>query len=493
MYNFRSRFLLHMSGSPGWPIGLMALLCALTVGIIAIPPARGAVLIPAEDLPAPSVTDFVAADVIGGGDVHVVAVGEDGLFVLAPVGPSSWTELMSLPSLPAPATAVAVGDFIGDGVPAIAVGTAQAGAVYLLRWTGSDWMVVSQTGYLWSPVVQLTAADLDGNGRPELVAVDADGGVTVFAWANRALAPVWQWPTTAGRAVDVAVASLPGADTPRLIVADDQDRISVWTWPLAAPEAQAFVWGTPSALAVADVAGSGPEIIVSTNERLLYRYVLDDHRLVQAASPLHDTRTPFDYMVPVRWRGDSTDRLLAHNSAGLGVWRVATTSIVRVDEGWASPPLASVQWPGTDSVIIAERTGAHGGTLRRWTRQPADYFDLVVDGVPTPLGDAPLFQQDQVMLSARDWANVLGLQLFWDAPMQRLTVIGRRTYAIVTVDHREALLPAGVLSVSTPPVLRDGRTYLPPEFPTWFGATYRWDPRRRALYVDTLDASDTMH
>lgn len=490
MYISRSRLFLHRSCRPVFLLVPIALLCVLAIGLAVTPDARAAVLIAAEDVPATAVTDFVLADVTGDGSIHLVAVGDDSLVVLTPNEDFSWTELMSLPALPAPATAVAVGDFIGDGVPAIAIGTAQAGAVYLLRWTGTDWTVVAQTGYLWSPVADLTAADLDGDGRPELVTVDANGGITVFAWVNRALSPVWRWPTAMGRALQVEIAMLPDSDIPRLIVADDQDRVSVWSWPLTAPEAQAFVWGRPMALAVADVSGSGPEIIVSTNERLLYRYVLDSGRLIQTASPLHDARMPFDYMVPVRWSADATDRLLAYNSSGIGVWRVTTSSIARVDEGWANPPLAVAQWPGSDTLLIAEQTSQRGGTLRRWTRQPDGFFDLVVDGVPTALGDSPVFQQDHVMLSARDWANILDLQLYWDAPMQRLTVIGRRTYAIVTVGHREALLPAGVINVSLTPVLVDGRTYVPPEFPTWFGASYQWDPRRRAMSVDTTLPTD---
>ncbi len=166
------------------------------------------------------------------------------------------------------------------------------------------------------------------------------------------------------------------------------------------PQARAFVWGTPTALAVADVTGGRPEVIVSTDERLLYRFTWEDGRLMQAMSPLHDARLPFDYMTPIRWSGHLSDYLLAHNLSGVGVWRLSSSSIALIDEGWASPPLAAALWPGTDAILIAERTGERSGTLRAWARRPSNFLDFTVDGVPAALSDPPLSQQDQIMLSA---------------------------------------------------------------------------------------------
>ena len=183
---------------------------------------------------------------------------------------------------------------------------------------------------------------------------------------------------------------------------------------------------------VADVTGGRPEVIVSTDERLLYRFTWEDGRLMQAMSPLHDARLPFDYMTPIRWSGHLSDYLLAHNLSGVGVWRLSSSSIALIDEGWASPPLAAALWPGTDAILIAERTGERSGTLRAWARRPANFLDFTVDGVPVALSDPPLSQQDQIMLSARDWADVLGLRLFWDG----VAAADRRRAADVRDTHR---------------------------------------------------------
>lgn len=294
MDNALSRSLLHISGRLGGPALSAALLCVLAVGLIFHPFVRAAVLIPDADLPAPAVADFVVADVTGSGDVHLVAVGEDGLFVLAPDDEATWIRLLSLPPLPAPATSVAVGDFIGDGVPSIAVGTAQAGAIYLLRWTGGHWAVVAQSVYLWAPVSSLAPARLLTDGSTQLVAANENGVVTVFNWQDTGLVPVWQRQVASGRAPYVAAASLTGDGRQQLIIADDEGSVSVWSWPMTEPQARAFVWGTPTALAVADVTGGRPEVIVSTDERLLYRFTWEDGRLMQAMSPLHDARLPLD-------------------------------------------------------------------------------------------------------------------------------------------------------------------------------------------------------
>ncbi|MFS8582733.1 MAG: copper amine oxidase N-terminal domain-containing protein [Limnochordales bacterium] len=461
----------------------------LFAGVVPPPPAAALVLVAEDELPVPAAAAFTLADLTGTGRTELIAAGNAGVFVLTPAGdasePAEWAVVASLPPLPAPATAVAAADFIGDGVPSIAVGTAQAGAVYLLRWTGFDWTVVAQTGYLWAPVAALAAADFSGQGAAQLAAVDAGGGVTVFAWQDRTLAPVRRWQAAGGRAPLTAVARFAADPRPRLVLVDAEGGVGVWSWPMPEPEAQAFVWGTPTALAVADVEGRGPEVIVVTDERPLYRFVWTDGRLVQAAQPLHDARLPFDFMAPIRRPGQSADLLLAHGANGIGVWRVTSSSVSLVDEGWSNPPLAAALWPGSDTIVLAERTGERGGPLRVWSRRPAGYFNLTVDGRPVPLGDPPVFYQGQVMLSARDWAAALGLQLFWNAADLRLTVAGRRSYAMLTVGERQVLLPGGPRAVSLAPELREGRTYVPPEFPTWFGATYQWDPRRRALHVYT--------
>lgn len=450
--------------------------------------AGAAVLVASEDLPVPASSDFVVADVLAAGQPQLVVVGGGGVFVLAPEeGATGWTIIEHVPPLPAPATSVVAADFIGDGVPSLAVGTAQAGAIYLLRWTGTDWVVAAQTGYLWSPVTDLEAIDLSGDGRPELVAVDDGGGVTVFTWsaAERALVPVWQWPRTWGKVVAASSAELDAGAPPKLVVADEHGRISVWAWPLAEPSAQAFVWGTPTALTVADVLGTGPQVVVSTVERLLYRFLWEGGRLVQASTPLHDARLPFSFMTRWRQPGEAADRVLAHNEAGLGVWRVTAVSIVQTGEGWSNPPMAAALWPGTDTLLLLERTQADGGVLRAWSRMPADYFRFVVDGRTVTLSDPPQLQQERVMLSVRDWAAALGLQLYWDQAARRITVVGRGTYAMLTIGEPLVTTPAGIRSTTAPAVLVDGRTYVPPEFPTWFGASYQWDPRRRELSVTT--------
>lgn len=463
-------------------------LLAVCFGIVIT--AKAMVLVAEQDLPVPPISDFVVADLTGSGRSELVAVGPDGVFVLAPANDDGeWEVLTHVPPLPAAATAVAVGDFIGDGVPAIAVGTDQAGAVYILRWTGTDWVIAAQSGYLWAPVTALTAIDLSGDSRPELVAVDAGGGVTVLAWVpgEHRLAPAWQWPRAMGRALAVSVAELGEPGVHHLVIADDEGRVSVWAWPLMGPLSQAFVWGTPTAMTVADVLGTGPQLVVSTDERLLYRFIWENDRLVQATTPLNNANLPFDFMVRWRWPGDTTDRILAHSAAGLGVWRVTSSSISRVDDGWANTPIAAALWPDANVVLVAERIEDGRGVLRTWARKANGYFNFVVDDMAVRLTDTPLFEQETVLLSARDWANALGLQLYWDSAEQRLTVVGRQTYAMMTAGERLVTLPAGIRATSVAPVLQNGRMYVPPEFPAWFGATYQWDARKRELRVETLD------
>src|SRR5690606_19636110 len=106
--------------------------------------------------------------------------------------------------------------------------------------------------------------------------------VTVLEWVpgEYRLAQAWQWPRTMGRALAVTVAELDESGVHHLVVADDGGRVSVWAWPLTEPLSQAFVWGTPTAMTVGDVLGTGQQIVVSTSERLLYRFTWENARLV---------------------------------------------------------------------------------------------------------------------------------------------------------------------------------------------------------------------
>src|SRR5690606_39334638 len=121
-----------------------------------------------------------------------------------------------------------------------------------------------------------------------------------------------------------------------------------------------------------------------------------DSRLRQAHTPLHAPLPPSDYPAPTRRPGQTADLPLAHGANGIGGWRVTSSSVSVVDEGWSTPPLAAALWPGSDTIVLAERTGERGGPLRVWSRRPAGYFNLTVDGRPVPLGDPPVFYQGQV-------------------------------------------------------------------------------------------------
>src|SRR5690606_41459045 len=124
-----------------------------------------------------------------------------------------------------------------------------------------------------------------------------------------------------------SIAPVPGRVRPGRLAAVEQGCVGVGAWPLVEPASQAFVWGTPTALTVADVLGTGPQVIVSTTEQLLYRFAWDGSRLVQDATPISDAQLPFSFMTRWRWPGDTVDGLLAHNGGGLGVWRVRAGSL----------------------------------------------------------------------------------------------------------------------------------------------------------------------
>lgn len=445
--------------------------------------AFGRALIPTVSFPFGAADGAVFADVFGDGRQELVLGGSKGIEVYAPPdgrGRTLWQPVAQLPPLPAPVTSVAVADVVGDGVPDIIAGTAQAGSVYVLRRTGTGWVVFAQTPYMWSPIRTVYAADMTGDGRGEIVALSDEGNVVVYGWQRPVLEPLWQLPQDYGPIVDIVVADVLGEGTSQLVLTEENGRLSVWRWPLDEPVWQTFVWGFPTALAVtANDDGHRGELVVTTSERLLYRYRWDGERFIAVGSPLNDARLPFQWIVPAQIPGDSNSYLLAYNDEGLGLWRLVSTTLSRIDEGWADNPMWALQVPGTDSFVVGEARHA----VSVWERRPTDEFTVVVDGIERGLDDPPLFRGSQVMLSARDWEKLLGMQLFWEQSERRLTFVRGYHYAIAVVDEWEVILPTGRRSVTIAPTILNGRTYMPPEFPAWFGLDYRWDARERRLEV----------
>lgn len=472
-----------ISPAPAWICALLwAFVLLLTTGYST---AVARTLIPAHELSFGQADTAAFVDVFGDGSKDLLLAGPDGVALFAMPGKGDvggeehWPELLRLPPLPAPATTATAADVTGDGVPELIIGTGQAGAVYVLRRTGTGWTMLAQTPYVWSPVTSLLAADLSGDGKAEIVALTEDGDAHVFAWERSRIQNVRRLPTHSKAIVHIAIADVVGDGSTQLVTTETNGRVSVWTWPLTEPKAETFVWGLPASLSV--LSGKPDSIVVTTYERMLYNFHGGETGLVAAGSPLNDPRLPFTFAEAVRLPGDANDYVIALNTDGLGLWRVNGTNIAFIDEGWAEDPLWAKAVPGADTFIVGEA----GRAVSMWERKPSGYFHFSVDSVQIPLNDPPLFRQSQVMLSARDWANALGMQLYWEADEQRLTLTRNGDYAIATMDEWEIIVPKGRRSVSIAPVNEGGRTYMPPELPAWFGLDYRWNPRIRTLDVRT--------
>lgn len=461
---------------------LLAVLTCLWTVFVHVLPTGAAALISSRSLPVESASAATFADVFGDGTEQLVLVGPDGIGVYAPPtekGRTMWQQMSGLPALPAPATAIAVGDVTGDGVQEMAVGTAQAGAVYVLRRTGAGWAVLGQTPYTWSPIKAVHAVDLSGNGKAEIVALNDEGVVNVYGWERPVMQAKWQLPAAYGPIIELAVGDFVGDGSSQLVTAEADGRISIWRWPLDEPMWETFSWGRPTSLAVVPGRGAPDQLVVTTSERLLYRYRWDGERFVASDAPLNDARLPFNAMTPVQLPGDANTYVLAHNEEGLGLWRISAAGLSRLDTGWSEEPDWMLHVPNTETFVVGEAN-------RRpavWERRPSEHFVLTVDGIPRKLEDPPLYRAGQVMLSARDWSQLLGLQLLWDGERQRVTLVRGYDYVVAVVGEWDVVLPDGRRSVTIAPALENGRTYMPPEFPAWFDLDFRWNARQRVLDV----------
>lgn len=455
----------------------------LTVFAVGSGLAAADTLIHDHDLPFGAAIAAALVDVTGDGEPELVVAGEDGIGLLVlpgAVGGSAWQMISLLPPLPAPATAVGGGDVTGDGVPDLVVGTGNAGSVYVFSWTGRRWTLLGQTPYLWSPVRSLDVGDLDRDGRAELIVVTQAGELVVFGWRGRSWQTLFRSPAQWPPVLHAQLADVTGTGWPQLVIADQSGALAIWPWPLVEPLAQGFVWGTPISVAVVDWDGSGtPQVTVTTSERLLYRFVWRDQGLVPVGSPIYDQRLPFEFMRPLRWAGETRTSVVARYAGGLGLWRITSSGLELVASGAAEPAWA-LPGPG-QRLLVGEPTRP----ASVWRRVAGDYLSLRIDGTPRTFLDPPVFQSDQILVSMRDWAAILGLTLYWDAGAQRLTVLGGNRFAILTMGDPAAWFSDGIRMLPVAPVLRSGRTYAPPAVAEAFGARVQWDPRRRELVLKT--------
>jgi len=460
------------------PLGALVVAWAVVCGA-----ASANALVHEQDLPFGPAAAAALVDLTGDGQPELVLAGEEGIAVFALPGPAdgtTWQLASLLPPLPAPVTAVAGGDVTSDGVPELAVGTGNAGSIYVFTWTGRRWTLLGQTPYLWSPVRSLEVGDLDGDGRNELVAVTGAGELLVFGWRERNWHTLFRSPAAWSPVLHARVADVTGEGRPQLVLADQSGAVAVWRWPLVEPLAQGFVWGTPVSMAVVDLDGTGsPQVIVTTSERLLYRFVWQKQGLTLAGAPVYDNRLPLESMHALRWAGETRVSIAARHAGGLGLWRISPSGLELVAAG-AANPVWVLPLPGGRRLLVGEP--AH--PVSTWVRVPADYLALKVNGNVWTLQDPPLFQGDQVLVSMRDWASILRLGLYWDAASQRLTAVGGNRFAVLTMGDPVGWFSDGIRLLPAAPVLRSGRIYAPAAFAQGFGASVYWDARRRELALE---------
>lgn len=485
---------ISMMMNVGKPFSTLArrALCFMLLSLLANTVTSARALIPVHDLSFGQADTAAFIDLFGDGRLDLLVAGPEGIALFAtpenPLSDEDWHELLRLPPLPQPITAAVAADVTGDGVNELVLGTGQAGAVYVLRRTGTGWKVLAQTSYLWSPVHTLEAADLSGDGKADIVVLSADGRVNVFGWEHPTLQNIGQLPADSGGITHIGTVAKAGR-TGQLVTAERNGRVAAWTWPLAAPSWETYVWGLPASLTVlrepsppagGDVAAAARDtVIVTTDERLLYNFRADGEGLASTGSPLHDIRLPFSLAESVKLPGDAGKYIFASGADGLGLWRVTGTGITFIDRGWAEKVLWAQAIPDTDTFIVRETDRP----LTLWERKPTNYLRFSVNGINRNVTDPPLFKQSQVMLSARDWASALNMRTYWDAPEQQLTLVRGFEFAVTTMNEWHVLLPNGRRTVSMPAVNEGGRTYMPPELPAWFSFDYRWDPRTRNLQV----------
>lgn len=477
-------------------------------------------------------TDVAVGRLQAGRNERRVAVAQNGRVLLCSLSENGLGVDAELEGFKNPAISVAFADFNGDGQEDLLVGSAGPGIVYVYGLSEGYPFLAQTDRYMWSPVVKLLTPDLDGDGFPDVVGLSEAG--VAFAFVNRSggLAQIWRSGSREGFIRHLLASDLCGDGKDAVIVGRDQGYVSVLRWTAGATEGTAAVpvnpleydggfvdishlsagrrgesapaaatkevevhgelesfweeypWGQIHFVGALDADRDGAkELVVVTSQNLLYAYSFSPSGTVtlktsagvpQMADSLRMALQPF--------QPGEGGLLLGVQGKGLALWQQRT-----VDTGWTFDVIWQSEFDLEFSQVV--QAGKYlifrcKDSLRVLERVPANYVQVVVRGRPyLGLQVTPIFVRGDILLAAKDWADLFGLSLTWNQGQRRMTILWGMQYLVATVGSREVVVNGRQVTLRQEPRNRDGLVFLPTELIRLLTPEVSWQPHTRLLTI----------
>lgn len=478
-----------------------------------------------------AMTDVAVGRLAAGSNQRRMAIVQDGRVLLCSLSGNEVSVDAEIEGFRNPAVSVAFADFNGDGQEDLWIGSAGPGTVYVYSLAEGYPFLAQTDRYMWSPVVKLLTPDLDGDGLPDVVALSEAGAAFAFVNRDEGLSQVWRSGSREGPVRHVLACDLCGDGKDSVIVARDQGYISVWRWTAGTAEGTAmapvnplehdsglvdishlsaawrgesaavsqkearthgqleslweeYPWGQIHYVDVLDVDRDGAkELVVVTSQNLLYAYGCSPDGVIALKTSTGVPQIAEGLRAALQALQPTEGGLLfGVQGKGLALWQQRTA-----DTGWVFDVIWQSEFDLEFTQVV--QAGKHlifrcKDAIRILERVPASYVRMVVRGRPyLGLQVAPIFVRGDVLLAAKDWADLFGLSLTWNQSQRRMTILWGMQYLVATVGSREVVVNGRQVTLRQEPRNRDGLVFLPTELIRLLTPEVSWQPHTRLLTI----------
>lgn len=126
-----------------------------------------------------------------------------------------------------------------------------------------------------------------------------------------------------------------------------------------------------------------------------------------------------------------------------------------------------------------------------YTKRKVELFvgskEAFVDGKMSPLEEPPFIKDGRTYIPLKLMAEALGSELKWNAETRGITIIKGDITIDMIVGSSKALVNHEMIEMDAPPVIKNGRTFVPVRFVSEIlGAQVTWNARIKLIYIEIL-------
>ncbi len=109
---------------------------------------------------------------------------------------------------------------------------------------------------------------------------------------------------------------------------------------------------------------------------------------------------------------------------------------------------------------------------------------IYINGVSTELGTSPVFQNDRILIPARDFFERLGAVVDWNPQMKQIKISSDWGQILLGINKESALFNGQAYLLDSPPRLMDSRIMIPLRFVAeLLGCSVTWDQKSRRVDI----------